>query len=113
MKKEQEKITNQEKRFELSNEDNCLIYESYQCWWYTDYNRGIDWCLVDGLIDIDWLTYFVNRVVAGFEMDENEEEILFDLLLNFKLDDYLGNENKYPKDIRDFLKKYKFSIIPD
>lgn len=101
-----------EKRFELSNKDNCLIYEGYQCWWYTDYNRGIDWCPAGELIDADWLCYFIERVEVGFGMTEYEGDILIDLLLNFKLDDYIGNENKYPKCIRDFLEKYNFSIIP-
>ena len=38
MKKEQEKMTNQEKRFQLSNKDNCLVYEGNKYWWYTDYD---------------------------------------------------------------------------
>ena len=118
MKKEESKITNQEKRFQLSNADNCLVYEGNQYWWYTDYDICRDWWPEDEEMDINWLFKFVDRVAAGFEMDEDESSILFGFILcctlyDDYLNNYLNNENKYPKSIRDFLKKYKFSIIPD
>ena len=118
MKKEQEKMTNQEKRFQLSNEDNCLVYEGNKYWWYTDYDICRDWWLKYGEMDNNRLFNFVNRVAAGFEMDEDEASMLLVFMLCCTLDDdylnyYLNNENEYPKDFRDFLEKYKFSIIPD
>ena len=119
MKKEQEKMTNQEKRFQLSNEDNCLVYEGNKYWWYTDYDICRDWWLEDGENnDINWLYNFADRVAAGFEMDEDESLMLLGFIVCCALDDdyinnYLNNENEYQKDFRDFLKKYKFSIIPD
>ena len=69
-------------------------------------------------MDNNRLFNFVNRVAAGFEMDENEASVLLVFMLCCTLDDdylnyYLNNENEYPKDFRDFLKKYKFSIIHD
>ena len=114
MKKEQEKMTNQEKRFQLSNEDNCLVYEGNKYWWYTDYDICRDWWFEDGENnDINWLYNFVDRVAAGFEMDEDESSILLGFILACTLDDYINKENLYSDELKDFLKKYKFSIIPD
>lgn len=119
MKKEQTKMTNQEKRFQLSNKDNCLVYEGNKYWWYTDYDICRDWWLEDGENnDINLLHDFVDRVASGFEMDEDESSMLLGFILACTLDDdylnnYLNNENKYTKDFINFLKKYKFSIIPD
>ena len=73
---EQIKTENQEKRFELSNKDNYLIYEGYQWWWYTDYDRCMDWCPAGGLIDPNWLIEFADRVEVSFGMTEYEGEIL-------------------------------------
>ena len=116
--KEQTKMTNQAKRFQLSNEDNCLVYEGNNYWWYTDYDICRDWWLEYEEMDNNRLFNFVNRVAAGFEMDEDEASMLLVFILCCTLDDdylnyYLNNENEYPKDFRNFLKKYKFSIIPD
>ena len=112
--KEQTKMTNQEKRFQLSNEDNCLVYEGNKYWWYTDYDICRDWLLEDGENnDINWLYNFVDRVAAGFEMDEDESSILLGFILACTLDDYINKENLYSDELKDFLKKYKFSIIPD
>ena len=119
MKKEQTKMTNQEKRFQLSNKDNCLVYEGTKYWLYTDYDICRDWWLEEGENnDINWLHDFVDRVASGFEMDEDESSMLLGFILACTLDDdylnnYLNNENKYTKDFINFLKKYKFSIIPD
>ena len=107
MKKEQ-------KRFQLSNEDNCLVYEGNKYWLYTDYDICRDWWFEDGENnDINWLYNFVDRVAAGFEMDEDESSMLLGFILSFRLDDYLNNKNIYSDEFIDFLKKYKFSIIPD
>ena len=114
MKKEQEKMTNQEKRFQLSNEDNCLVYEGNKYWWYTDYDICRDWWFEDGENnDINWLYNFVDRVAAGFEMDEDESSVLLGFILACTLDDFINKENLYSDELKDFLKKYKFSIIPD
>ena len=112
--KEQTKMTNQEKRFQLSNEDNCLVYEGNKYWWYTDYDICRDWWFEDGENnDINWLYNFVDIVAAGFEMDEDESSILLGFILACTLDDYINKENLYSDELKDFLKKYKFSIIPD
>lgn len=42
----------------------------------------------------------------------NKDYCIYSIKPDKNKDYYLGNENKYPKDIRDFLKKYNFSIIP-
>lgn len=102
-----------EKRFQLSNADNCLVYEGNQYWWYTDYDICRDWWPEDGKIDINWLFKFVDRVATGFEMDEDESSMLLGFILSFRLDDYLNNKNIYSDEFIDFLKKYKLCIIPD
>ncbi|MDD6941993.1 MAG: hypothetical protein SOV80_06715 [Bacilli bacterium] len=102
-----------EQRFQLSNADNCLVYEGNQYWWYTDYDICRDWWPEDGKIDINWLFKFVDRVAAGFEMDEDEALMLLGFILSFRLDDYLNNKTIYSDEFIDFLKKYKLCIIPD
>lgn len=112
--KEQTKMTNQEKRFQLSNEDNCLVYEGSKYWWYTDYDICRDWWFEDGeKNDINWLYNFVDIVATGFEMDEDESSVLLGFILACTLDDFINKENLYSDELKDFLKKYKFSIIPD
>ena len=111
MKKEQEKMTNQEKRFQLSNKDNCLVYEGNKYWWYTDYDICRDWWLKYGEMDNNRLFNFVNRVAAGFEMDEDEASVLLVFMLCCTLDDdYL---NYYLKVVFLLLKllKLKFPLL--
>ena len=111
-KKQQAEMTNQEKRYILSNKHKYLIYEGDCYWWYDDGDKTrVLYIEEDEEIDYDKLKCFINTIREEFEMDSLETILLIELMFKVDLDDYIDNENRYFKEFRDFLNKYNFKIV--